>query len=289
MATQKLIMTKGLPGSGKSTWAEEQVLAAPPGSVVRINKDLLRTMLNVDRFKGGKTEKPVLNARDALIDLFLGQGKTVISDDTNLVPSHEIALRQFAVRRAVEFVVKDFTDVPLEVCIERDRQRARTVGPKVITKMYNDFLAPPVSVTEPDPSLPSAIIVDIDGTLAHMDGGRSPYDWARVEQDRVDLEIRRLVQMESAAGTTIIVVSGRDGVCEKDTCAWLTYKGVPHDEFYIRHAGDTRNDAIVKREIYDTHIAGRFNIRYVLDDRNRVVQMWRSLGLRCLQVAEGDF
>jgi hypothetical protein len=53
--------------------------------------------------------------------------------------------------------------------------------------------------------------------------------------------------------------------------------------------GDMRNDSIVKEEIYEEHIKPRFNVRFVLDDRDRVVKMWRENGLKVLQVAEGDF
>jgi len=57
----------------------------------------------------------------------------------------------------------------------------------------------------------------------------------------------------------------------------------------MRSQGDTRPDEIVKREIYEEHIKPLYNVDFVLDDRNKVVKMWRSLGLKVLQVAEGNF
>jgi len=57
----------------------------------------------------------------------------------------------------------------------------------------------------------------------------------------------------------------------------------------MRKTGDSRKDSIVKREIFEEHIKGKYRIQFVLDDRNQVVEMWRQLGLTCLQVAEGDF
>ena len=57
----------------------------------------------------------------------------------------------------------------------------------------------------------------------------------------------------------------------------------------MRQAGDNRDDRIVKREIYEREIKGRYNVRFVLDDRNKVVALWRDLGLPCFQVADGDF
>ena len=57
----------------------------------------------------------------------------------------------------------------------------------------------------------------------------------------------------------------------------------------MRETGDSQPDKIVKRKIYENIIKGRFNVKFVLDDRDQVVRTWRNLGLRCLQVAYGDF
>ena len=57
----------------------------------------------------------------------------------------------------------------------------------------------------------------------------------------------------------------------------------------MRPEGDTRKDAILKREIYEREIRNRYNVAYVLDDRDQTVRVWRDLGLTCLQVADGDF
>jgi predicted kinase len=135
-----LIITVGLPASGKSTWATSQVLAAPPGAIVRVNKDLLRTMLHADRHAKG-TEAQVLKARDALISSFLRAGVDVIVDDTNLVRHHHDRLSQLAERLNATFVVKDFTEVPLQTCIERDAARPNPVGATVISEMYERHLA----------------------------------------------------------------------------------------------------------------------------------------------------
>jgi hypothetical protein len=58
---------------------------------------------------------------------------------------------------------------------------------------------------------------------------------------------------------------------------------------FMRKNGDYRKDAIIKKEIFDNNIRGKFNIDFALDDRNQCCEMWRSLGLTCLQVANGDF
>jgi hypothetical protein len=45
----------------------------------------------------------------------------------------------------------------------------------------------------------------------------------------------------------------------------------------------------VKLELFDRHVRGAFDVQGVFDDRNRVVEMWRSIGLKCFHVQEGNF
>jgi hypothetical protein len=58
----------------------------------------------------------------------------------------------------------------------------------------------------------------------------------------------------------------------------------------MRATGDFRQDSLVKREIYSNHIQKQFGKPvFILDDRDQVVEMWRSLDLPCLQVRKGDY
>lgn len=296
----KLIMTKGLPASGKTTWAKEQVKNGN-GRVKRVNKDDLRAMIDCGQWSK-HNEQQILDIRNKIIDYYLGRGYDVIVDDTNLAPKHEETLRGFTMddQYSAAFEIKDFTDVKLKTCLERDAERPNSVGEQVIRTMYNSFIRKKGHVAQyvkPPYSedLPNCIIVDIDGTLAHMTD-RSPYDYTKVDTDIVDENVRDIVlryshrdMMEEIPDTYILIVSGREDACRAETEKWLADNRIPYDEFYMRKAGDGRNDAIVKKEIYDTYIKPRFNVRFVLDDRDRVVEMWRKEGLKVLQVAEGDF
>jgi predicted kinase len=132
-------MTIGLPGSGKSTWAENHIRESHPGAVVRINKDLLRKMLHADVHAKG-TEKQVISARDSMCRTFLRQGVDVIVDDTNLAPFHEENLRKIASQCGAEFEIKDFRDVDVAICVQRDAARSATVGEKVIYDMQAKYL-----------------------------------------------------------------------------------------------------------------------------------------------------
>ena len=276
-------MLKGLPASGKSTYAKE--LVAKDHNWVRVNKDDLRAMMNGGVFSG-KLEKQIVRTERKLAEDALKIGKSVVIDDTNFNPDHEEYFRQLAKMYMEEFEVK-FFDTPLEVCIERDNKRPNGVGEAVIRRMYNQYLKPQPAVYEHNMSLPTAIICDIDGTLAHMKD-RSPYDWSRVGEDDVDPIIKNLLDTVKNK-YVIILTSGRDEVCREETEKWLEENDIPYEILLMRSVDNIRKDSIVKRELFERYIRDYYNIEFVLDDRNQVVDMWRSLGLKCLQVQEGDF
>lgn len=135
------------------------------------------------------------------------------------------------------------------------------------------------------------IIVDIDGTIAHR-GERSPYDLTKVLEDKEDFIITSLIEELSSAKCPpdVVIVSGRDEVCRQDTEKWLNKHNIKYSALYMREHKDNRDDTIVKKELYEKYIKEEDNpVWFVLDDRDKVVKMWRELGLKCLQVAEGNF
>lgn len=294
-----LTMTKGLPGSGKSYWAKEQVRLSK-GQTKRVNKDDLRAMVDAGVWSK-ENETQILRVRDKLIGHYLSNGFSVIVDDTNLHPKHYEALALMSQNHEVNFQIKDFTDVPLDICIARDQARPNGVGEKVIRQMHRQFLKGVATQYEPpvnNPDLPNCIIVDIDGTLAHGNG-RSMYDYTKVDTDLPDEvvvdHVRKVADGPEFDRTYIIIVSGRDNTCRELTEKWLADNQIPYDELFMRDINRVDEnklkvaDTIIKQEIYEQYIKPRYNVQYVLDDRNSVVRMWRSLGLKVMQVAEGDF
>jgi predicted kinase len=299
--TKKMIMTKGLPGSGKSTWAKEHV-SKNTNQWKRVNKDDLRAMLD-DSVHSKGNENFVINVRDQIILAALEAGKHVIVDDTNFHPKHEKRLRELAAVHDAHFEIKDFTDVPLEVCIDRDRKRPNSVGEAVIRNMHNENLKPKASAKvhtylEQDQTLPKAILVDIDGTMAMM-AGRGPFEWHRVGEDLPHDPVLFLLKYFLLGNrkehewedkqVSLIVLSGRDAVCRDETTEWLHRHGIFFTELLMRPEKDNRKDNIVKEEIFRNNIHGKYNVQFVLDDRDQVVQMWREIGLPCFQVAPGAF
>lgn len=287
----KILMLKGLPGSGKSTWAKTFV--EHNHDWIRVNKDSLRAMMG--SYRPGKDEELILRWRDNLIMAALRRGKNVIVDDTNFHPKHEERLKNIIYGEQgledplfiCDFEIKTF-DTPVDECIKNDLKRAESVGEKVIRKMWHQYVAPrKAEKPEHLTGHPHAIIVDIDGTVAtHVD--RSPYDTEKCSTDVPNDPVVAILRTYDIVDN-VIFVSGREDKYRELTETWLKTWGIRFDALYMRPTGDHRRDDVVKQEIYDQNILGKYNVHFVLDDRDRVVNMWRRNGLTCLQVAEGDF
>lgn len=275
-------MLKGLPASGKSTYAKELVNKGWK----RVNKDELRVMIDNGKWSK-KNENVIMAIEFAMVASLIRTNHDVVVDSTNF--AHEEKWSTLAALEGADFEIK-FFDTPISECVERDSKRGeKSVGAKVIFQMYNQYLRP--KTPEFDVTLPCTYIFDIDGTLAKMDG-RSPYDYTKVSTDVENVNVAqlfRLIADNKVGGNKVIILSGRDSSCRKDTEEWLERYDLKYDFLYMRKSGDNRNDAVVKKEFYDEYIKGKYNVLGVFDDRNRVVDLWRSLGLTCFQVDYGNF
>lgn len=133
-----------------------------------------------------------------------------------------------------------------------------------------------------------AVIFDIDGTLAKMNG-RSPYDYSKVSTDVENEPICKLFKMYMFSNKYhMIIFTGRDASCREDTLKWLEDNNLVWDHFDMRPEGNKECDTIVKKKMYD-RIKDDYDVEIVFDDRNRCVDLWRSLGLTCCQVDVGNF
>jgi hypothetical protein len=140
------------------------------------------------------------------------------------------------------------------------------------------------------------VIFDIDGTLADVSERlhhvkKKPKNWNAffqgMAQDKAIHSMVRLCNVLYASGIKILLCSGRNEEHRPQTVQWLAQQEVNYHELILRCDGDMRNDTVVKREM----LAGidRSKILFVVEDRSRVVEMWRSEGLVCLQCAPGEF
>ena len=144
-----------------------------------------------------------------------------------------------------------------------------------------------------DHSLPDCIITDLDGTLSLMNG-RCPLSGENCGSDLLNPPVMTILDMyqeSKGEDDKIIIFSGRKGETRKETEMWLDANGIDYDEMHMRGIGgkNNENDAVLKENLYNEHIKGKYNVKFVLDDRTQVVKLWRSLGLPCFQVYWGDF
>lgn len=296
-----LYIYRGIPGSGKTTAAMK---ATQELGAIRISRDDIR-LQNLGK-AWGVDENVVTKLFYAALNAALKTGLPIISDATNLQAKYVRQQIELAASRGYGFEAVDFP-ISVDEAIARDAARERQVGEKVIRSFHERFIRkgqfPPmpvisVEVTEfqpyvaPGPGYPHAILVDIDGTLAHHEGVRGPYEASKYDLDEFDLNVAMLAERWAdghGQHCDIIVMSGRDEDYRQVTEEWLEDNDFLYRSLYMRPSGDRREDSIVKNELFETNIAGNYNVDFVLDDRNRVVDMWRAKGLKCLQVQPGDF
>lgn len=302
-----LTITRGLPASGKSTWAKAWA-AEDPERRTRVNRDELRAMLGYPPIGNADQERAVTDAQHAMVTALLRRGLDVVCDDMFLRSKYVRTMRDLATAAGAEFEVKDFTFERVDVCVARDAARDRSVGEDVIRGLHARFLAgKPYPLPLPDdaeaaparePYVPqvgaaTAILCDLDGTIAHMHD-RSPYPGPEGEdrcgEDTPNEHVIAAVEAMWAAGHEVIFMSGRTEACRAQTEAWLR-KRISFDylALYMRAVGDQRKDSQVKLDLFDRYVRKMWDVIAVFDDRDQVIAAWRSIGLTVFQVAPGAF
>ncbi len=133
-----------------------------------------------------------------------------------------------------------------------------------------------------------AIICDLDGTLC-IHNGRSPFDYNKCDTDKPNKSVMETIKLFKEQGYSVLLVSGREDYCREKTEGWLDKYGVQYDMLQMRKSGDMRADTIVKKEIYNSYIGPYYDVLFCLDDRDKVVALWRGMGLACWQVNYGNF
>lgn len=294
----------GISGAGKSTLARELRSQSP--SAVIVSRDLIRNQLFgytegtanqhylLPTQELQRREKLVGACEEALIQEAVDGGLDVIVDDTNLHPST-------CLRLVDRFANCRFRWQPvqceLEVAKSRNSERIRQVPAEVIEKQFALYekIVPRMQRIcrqrdlhiQNNAQLEKAVIVDLDGTLANLQG-RNPYDSARVKEDLVNHAVLEAVLAMRARGCSVIICSGRSAETMQDTVDWLNRACVPFSKLYMRKAGDRRPDFQAKEEMW-RDIVKSFFIVAMFDDRNSVVRRARMAGFPVFQVNEGNF
>ena len=166
----------------------------------------------------------------------------------------------------------------------------------------------------------NTVIFDLDGTLANIDVRRKKslkpngkMDWDIffdplnvLRLDIANEPVIKMAQMFHKDGFKVVIFSGRNDRSFHMTKLWLEQRDVPFDLLVMRPDkfqadswpianGNSATkemrfmpDEILKKNMLDTFV-DIDDVFLVVDDRNKVVKMWRDLGLDVFQVADGNF
>lgn len=293
----KLTILSGLPASGKSTKAKE--LIEKSGNTIRVNKDILRTMLHFDEWTG-RNESFTRDAERCLAREFLRCGINVIVDDTNLAAGNKESWRQLAEEMDAKFEHVNI-DTHWGECLERDKGRQNSVGRDVIIGMAMRLEL----MEKPEKGY---VLCDLDGTLADIrhrlhfvnpewavkKGIEFKKDWKAffdgIPYDEPRIEIVDMLAKFENDGYEIIFLSARSEDYRETTERWIdkVFKGYRiHKTLIMRRSGDSRPDTEVKKQILDSYFPHKDWIHKVVDDRPSVIRMWRENGLDVIDVGSG--
>lgn len=303
----KAYITVGLPASGKSTWARE---FATKNNCIIINNDTIRNQIYQElghRQWSREIEAKVKEIREQQILTAKAEQKDVIVDNTHMNPWSREQIIDFCKQNGFDVEIVDFTHVPVEECIRRDslREGHERVGEDIILKMWRKYKTKKAIRVLPDSQetgKPKCLIVDIDGTLAWNNTGRSFYG-TNVHQDAVRSFVRDTIEALAKTDkiSKVFIFSGREGKPEtiKNTQLWFdTVCKFPFDilhkfQIILRKEGDFRPDAETKMEMYETYVKDRYDVFAVFDDRAQVIRdCWKKLNLpvfRCGVIDEDEF
>lgn len=143
-----------------------------------------------------------------------------------------------------------------------------------------------------------SVVFDLDGTLAdvghrlhHLTGDRK--DWnafhAGMADDGLNGPVATLFRGLKTLGYRMVIATGRFEASRSQTEVWLRDRVLFHHDLFMRPDGDFRADHLVKEDMLRGLQIDRDSVLLVVDDRRRVVEMWRRNGLTVLQCAEGNF
>lgn len=287
----KIILLKWLPASGKSEFCRK-FLKENKGAV-RVNKDTIREMLHFSK-RSREREQVVISVRDSIIR-WLVREKTpyILVDDTNFSKDHEETISTIAMDNWYEFEVVFLNTWP-KTCLLRNSRRAKKVPDVAINTMHKralekwyEFVEEETETYTEDQSLPSAVLVDVDGTLAKMHN-RSPYERDKVWEDLLKVNTHRVVRLLKESGWDVVVFTWRDWSCRKETIERLDKYKVPYDHFDMRQEWDQRPDWVVKKEMLDK-VKWKYRIQLAIDDRTQMVDFYRRIWIECRQVDHWNF
>lgn len=314
---QIMVFARGIPASGKSTWSQKWV-AQDPENRARVNRDDIRYamygeyVLTKPEVKNGKpTGRAIMDGEKEgrvsemeykLIDAYLKEGKSVVSDNTNVNTKRLKPYLAIAKKHGIRVAHKDFP-ITKEEAKRRNANRDRKVPGHVIDRMYSGLgpngefhqfpgSYPTKPFVKPATREPAAVF-DMDGTLSdtrditHFVHGKFR-DFDSFHRHSLftppNKEVLAALRSAHEKGYKIVITTARNEEFRGVTQAWLDKLNIPYDNIFMRKDGDSRKDFVVKKEIFDNDINPNYDLVISYDDNPQAVEAWREKGVRVVEV-----
>jgi len=299
----KFILVGGISGSGKTVFSKKWV-EQDPENRIRLNYDDIRTMLG--KYWVPSRENLVKKIFVEGLNESMNLGKDIIIDNmSNLNPKHQLEYKNIVEEwnyshNNTYTIEKVILDTPVDVCIERDSKRENPIGAQVIKQQWNKYRTYIIqqsikkmldNTKFQDSELPHAIIVDMDATLCFNTNGRPFFGNGASEGMKDDIPNEPILKLVDILKSYyhIIILTGRDESCREATTKWLESHSIIPEMILMRKEGDMSPGQNMKYKAYKEYIEGKYFVDFVLEDSTKVVNMWREIGLTCLQPNEGKF
>lgn len=298
----QLLILIGAPGSGKSVFAKHFICTEE--NWIRLSRDDFR-MMNFSNSLLAKNEEILISeVFDVAIETLLNKKCNVLLDATHCRAkylSHYI--NKFNSLADISFKLFECEiDELIARCEKRYAETGRYVPEEVIRQFVSELeLLKSTFDFSPRPrrtsyiaeqqvqNLPKAIICDIDDALV-LTGNGNPYNASISNKDSLNVAVATVLKLFAANGYNILLLSGREEIFRKPALQFLTKFAIPYQHLWMRKTRDYRKDTVIKREIFDCEISGKYCIEFIFDSRDQVVEMWRKdLKLNCFQVNCGNF
>jgi predicted kinase len=302
---KKLILTRGIPGSGKSTWAKAWV-AEDPEHRIRLNWDDMRNMMGPYWVPSREPINKHMLWAGLNMAAYCTRPYDIVIDNMNLNPkdwkqyeewittyNQSMNSDETNTQYVIEF--KDFF-IALDECIRRDAMRPNPIGEKTIKdiwRRYKHFIQTTevenvVNNLRPSTGKVPCIVVDMDSTMCFNTNKRPWYGEGAAEGMIKDVPNPGVVAVvkELQRKFPIVVVTGRDMTQATVTKQWLANQGIAPTDFYFRTAGDYRKGVEVKNELIN-QVLNKYDIVAIFEDCEPIVKMFREMGLTVLQPNKG--
>lgn len=293
----KTIYCKGLPNSGKTTWAKEFIHnqnAVKERWVNSNRKELARYFFFEDKNLLPWQESFLWQVESYLTiikrnydvstintenNLTLDKSKNpnIIINDQFLQTHPEVLYSRNDMRSDMDKVTRDQLESSFKETLERP-DHVDWFFNKNETTQYRPY----------DKGHPS-VIFDLDGTLVKLTSHRGPFDEKKALSDKIHNQVFETLKAHDEAGHGIFIVTGREESSREVTEKWLKKNKVPYWDLFMKPTGSKKSDGETKLDILFKQINKDYAIIAVYEDRTPVVRAWRSVGLTCYQVAQHDY